>query len=195
VTDYSFVVGVDPSLTCSGVAVWSVSGFDDPASTVVKVPTIAAATLRDDGRRISQMVRRVNTFIDEETFTARSLVLMEGPIPHMRNAGKQHERAGIFWGIAAHCLKFADVARVPPDVLKKYWTGNGNASKELMVECVGRQWEGRRVATDDEADALALAHKGVRAIRGPSPWLYPADATMLRQVDWPAEFKGREQDA
>jgi crossover junction endodeoxyribonuclease RuvC len=190
-TPYEYVIGFDPSLTCSGLAIWSLDDYagERVSSTTIPVPTIPHATLREDGYRIARMVKTATTAIDALVYRRRSLALFEGPIPHMRNAGKQHERAGVFWGVATHLLGFADIARVPPSVLKKYWTGNGNADKPRMVEAVGNHWSGRLVRTDDEADALALAHMGVRAILGPSPWFYPTDTTLLRKVDWPAGFK------
>jgi len=40
--------------------------------------------------------------------------------------------------------------------IKKFWTGSGRASKDMMIdECINR---GFKPQTDDEADAIALLH-------------------------------------
>lgn len=45
---------------------------------------------------------------------------------------------------------------IPVGTIKKYWTGNGNASKELMKHaCLKR---GFAVKDDNEADAVAIYH-------------------------------------
>jgi Holliday junction resolvasome RuvABC endonuclease subunit len=48
---------------------------------------------------------------------------------------------------------------VPPSVLKKWTTGNGAASKELMAAFVLKRW-GFRSPSDDIVDAFALAQLG-----------------------------------
>jgi crossover junction endodeoxyribonuclease RuvC len=58
--------------------------------------------------------------------------------------------------ILAHDLKISWVS-VPPKTLKKYTTGNGNASKDEMVLALKNKY-GVEFSTNDEADAFALAH-------------------------------------
>lgn len=43
--------------------------------------------------------------------------------------------------------------------IKKFWTGSGNASKDLMVAEAKRR--GFDITQDDEADALAILHCGI----------------------------------
>ena len=46
---------------------------------------------------------------------------------------------------------------IPVGTIKKYWTGKGNASKDLMIaEAHDRGYP--NVSDDNEADAIALAH-------------------------------------
>lgn len=45
---------------------------------------------------------------------------------------------------------------VPVQTIKKFWTGKGNASKDVMVK-IARE-RGFKPADDNEADALALLH-------------------------------------
>ncbi|MPZ19539.1 MAG: hypothetical protein GEV06_16705 [Luteitalea sp.] len=45
---------------------------------------------------------------------------------------------------------------VPVGAIKKWWTGKGNAPKELMVE-MARRW-GYEPVDDNEADAIAILH-------------------------------------
>lgn len=60
-------------------------------------------------------------------------------------------------------LKYAHTIVVPPTVLKKYVTGKGNASKELMMESIIRKWFSGNVpffGTQDLYEAYALAEFG-----------------------------------
>jgi crossover junction endodeoxyribonuclease RuvC len=51
---------------------------------------------------------------------------------------------------------------VPVGTIKKFWTGNGAANKEMMLE----QCEEREISVvdDNEADAVALFHYATRAV-------------------------------
>jgi len=70
----------------------------------------------------------------------------------------------------------APVLVCSPGHLKKFFTGNGSASKTGVLDAACRLG-GRRFETDDEADAFALAHVGRRLVCG------PVDSDVLRAVE------------
>lgn len=190
----AWVIGFDPSLRSSGLALWNMGDRkgEHVFATAVKVPDIPNASLREDAYRISRMVKTTMAHIDSMVAGQRSLLMIEGPVPHMRHSAKQHERAGVFWGVASACLRFADVARVPPTNVKKYWTGNGAADKNRMMEATRQRWPDRMLGSDDEADALALADMGRHALTGQGSVFHPVDFTQLRKVEWPRGFTPKE---
>jgi Holliday junction resolvasome RuvABC endonuclease subunit len=70
--------------------------------------------------------------------------------------------AHVYNGILAVLLMTADEAGVEyvgvsPKEIKKYATGNGNASKDDIITWASTYW-GRPVTDDNEADALAMCY-------------------------------------
>ena len=72
------------------------------------------------------------------------------------------DAAHVFGGFKSHaavwCLQNGGIPFESVDVstIKKFWTSNGRASKDMMIdECINR---GFKPQTDDEADAIALLH-------------------------------------
>ena len=51
-------------------------------------------------------------------------------------------------------------ATVNPSTLKKHATGKGNASKDLMAACLATTFGITRTLSDDEVDAMWIAHYG-----------------------------------
>lgn len=92
-------------------------------------------------------------------------ILAAYPIAHVvfeevrKHAGT--DAAHVYGGLLAILSEWCESNRlpyegVPVGTIKKYWTGKGNASKGAMVvECLRREMS---VASDDEADAIALFH-------------------------------------
>jgi len=68
---------------------------------------------------------------------------------------------GEFGGVLRKAIVgyFDDAVEVPPSVIKKFVTGKGNAGKPAVVSAVATRY-GLAVATDNEADAFALAKLG-----------------------------------
>lgn len=69
--------------------------------------------------------------------------------------------AHVYGGLQAEITAFCEergipYASVPVGTIKKHWTGNGAASKDMMIDEARRR--GFSPITDDEADALALHH-------------------------------------
>jgi len=179
------VVGVDPSISSTGVAFISAGG--------VGVLRIQSKPAGDDlAHRLARMRRQVidvHAAVDEVT---PDLIVMEGPA-YGSNNSMTHMLSG-FWWLLAHALeKLAPIAVVQPSSLKKFATSNGRASKEDMVAEAVEGFPQIRVRGNDQADALALACMGAERFGvlyvGGFPSMHRAS---LASVQWP-DLKGMGQ--
>ena len=88
------------------------------------------------------------------------LIVFEAVMAHDARAVHAQHKYG---GLLATLQTFGDEYNVPysgegVSTIKKYWTGKGSASKEMMIkECRKR---GLNPKNDNEADALALLQMG-----------------------------------
>lgn len=156
------VAGVDLSLTSTGVAL--VDRGDAEARTDVHL-------VRPKQIRGLQRLR----WITEEIWQAvsgRDLVVLEGPAYHM-TAGQQghHERAGLWWHLAERLDREGlPLLVAPPQAVKTYATGRGNASKELIAVEVARRFRqvpSADLTRSDASDALILAALGAAHLGRP----------------------------
>ncbi len=170
------MLGIDPSLTATGLALLS------EGRPVVE-------TLKPGKMRGHERMRWILQGVAFRTFPlAPDLVVIEGP--SYGSAGGQrghHERAGLWW-LIAHQLHMRGIpyAVMAPKARALYATGNGNAGKELVIECMRLRLPDVEIRDDNQADALALAvagadHLGVVVPQGPGRY-----RSALRKVDWPA---------
>lgn len=72
-------------------------------------------------------------------------------------------QAHCFCGFRAVMLEAACIHTLPcfgyqPNVIKKYWTGKGNADKPAMVRETRLRWPTLDLTDDNEADAIAVLH-------------------------------------
>lgn len=165
------VIGLDLSLTATGVAAMSPRGF-------------ATRRLTVEGTGIIRL-RRLLAEVERDAENA-SLVVVEGPSYGSVGAGT-HERAGLWWLVRDMLWQHSiPCAVVPPSNLKKYAVGVGGgakASKDAVLVACARHWptfEGR----NDEADALWLAAMGLDYLTGRSGM--PAlNRLALKSCSWP----------
>lgn len=143
------VVGLDLSLTSTGAA-W------EPDSTR-RIQT-KPKDYRSEDDRLEAIVQRVLEVVHDAhdpTGAAGLLVVIEG-LTYGQATGSAFTRAGLHYLVRRAVLdaghRFVIVA---PAALKKFVTGNGNASKELVVSTMARRL-GRTISSDDVADALGL---------------------------------------
>jgi crossover junction endodeoxyribonuclease RuvC len=153
------VVGLDLSLTCTGVAVATQNGAitDRITSTGHKGDTLADRADR---------LWRLRTEVLAHTISA-DLVVIEGPSYGSTTPG-MHDRSGLWWQIVGW-LMAADkpVVEVPPSTRCRYATGRGNANKDDVLSAVIRRYPHVDVNGNDEADALILAAMGARHLGHP----------------------------
>ena len=167
------VLGIDPSLTGTGLALLSEGG---PV-----LATLRPGKLRDH-ERMQWVLHELSDFIKP---VVPDLVVIEGP-SFGSTTGRPHERAGLWWMITRRLwLNSIPYAVMPPKTRALYATGNGNADKNLVIECMCARFPSVDIRDDNQADALAMAvagadHLGVMVPEGPGRY-----RQALRKVVWP----------
>lgn len=182
------VVGIDLSLTSTGIAVIRWGDIDAPRTTSVWTTRVqskgqADATLAARMRRL----RNLRNAITDHASGA-DLVVIEGPSYAQKTAASAHDRSGLWWQI----VDMLDdeygctVAEVPPTCRIKYATGKGNAGKDAVLAAVVKRYEDADVTGNDVADALVLAAMGARHLGHPIEASLPvAHLDAMTKIRWP----------
>jgi Holliday junction resolvasome RuvABC endonuclease subunit len=163
------VLGLDPSLTATGIA--------DANGRLL--------TVTPRGRRGPQRLAHIRDRVLEQVTLGADLVAIEGY--SYASKGSSAYQLGELGGVIRLALWEAGVpfAEVPPSCLKKYAAGTGNASKdEVLVACVRRlDLEPRSNNESDAAwlRAMALDHFGQPLVTVPK-----THRAALDSVTWPA---------
>lgn len=176
------IIGVDPSLTGTGLAILDPGA--PPITDVIKIPVPKGATLAQRADRIASLTRFV---VRCAAAVPTELAVVEGPSYGSAAAQSgHHERGGLWWSLIAGLLA-ADVpvAVVPPSCRAMYATGKGNASKDAVVMAVARRWPDVVLDSNDAADALVLAALGARYLGRPIDNLPQTHLVGLKGVAWP----------
>lgn len=169
------VIGIDPSLTATGVA-----DADGALFTITSKPD--DGTVADRARRIAT----ITAHLRPHRLTDAHLVVIEGPAFSRQGHAWVHLRAGLWWRIVG-LLHSAGVpvAEVTPTALKKYATGKGNADKSDMRMALYKR-AGLDVPSDDEVDAWWLRQMGLAHLGDPDAVPLPqTHLSALDKVVWP----------
>lgn len=166
------IVGIDPSLTSTGVAVIHQRNAHSPMtpghalpedSRTVELHRVqskgkATASWDQRGDRLSLLVGGIIDVVPQ-----RALVLMESPAYGAKGSG-QFDRAGLWWAVHTELRRALGCRVVPvtPPQRAKYGTGAGNADKDRVLAAVVRRYPTIEVSGNDEADALIMAAMGAR---------------------------------
>lgn len=155
-----FVVGIDPSITRTGIAIATEHGVTLHCATS-KGTADATWTQRYD--RLRALAIEVAGWVP-----TGSLVVMESPSYNSKNSGSAHDRSGFWWYLydALRCMD-CHIVPVTPTQRAKYGTGKGNAGKDEVLAATVRRYPEILVRNNDEADALLLAAIGCRLIARP----------------------------
>lgn len=140
------IVGLDLSLTASGVAIWN-----DRTLSLLTLESPHAGGIE----RLDWIYNQVR-----ELCRNAELVVVEG-LSYGSNMPSAQERAGL-WFIVARALWKAGIPMqaVAPTQVKKFVTGKGSAEKSLILREVFRRWN--IIAEDDnQADAAVLVRIGL----------------------------------
>lgn len=147
--EYGRIVGVDPSLTGTGVAVAdrtctiaSQPGGDTPAGRLARLEAIA-----------DQVVHMCPPGLNQAVVEAPSL-------GQHRQAGTL-DRNGLWWLLIQQFTRIgATVVDVPPATVKKFATGNGSAAKPDLRMALYRR-AGLDLPDDNQVDAFWLYQIGL----------------------------------
>ena len=182
------VVGVDPSLTATGVATLDfgpVLGSGESPRTLWR-----AVTVRTDptGPSVEARYARLDHIVTavRAQFVRGSLVVLEAPA-FSRQAGSRHERSGLWWLLASAAVgSGCRLVEVSPTARARYATGKGKAEKRVVVDEVNRRY-GLTLTDHNQADAVALAALGMRLAGLPietteEVWMPQVAATVLGEL-------------
>lgn len=158
-SDPRWVVGIDPSLTSTGLAL--VDKYTGTAYTAAVTSSGKKTdTLTMQSERIRDLADRI---CDHVNAANPALVVIESATFSTRNDTSAHRRAGLWWAVVNDLI--ADdvpVVMLSPGEVKKFATGKGNAGKDMMVARAATTWGEDTLGTNinDIADALFLATAG-----------------------------------
>jgi Holliday junction resolvasome RuvABC endonuclease subunit len=174
------VLGVDPSLRCSGAAL-----IVDGVLTTRIIPTEKVRTLREQRDQVRYIVGTILTFAGDLDLAV--IEQMYVPTGEGKQAGAVIERAWVWGMVVDQLFVRCPVAEVTTKQRAKYATDNGNADKTAVKAAVRAAYPGIRVRDDNEADAAVLAAIGARhlgePIDGPGS---KKQFEVMAAVAWPA---------
>lgn len=150
------VVGLDLSLTCSGIAICveTRTGLRMLTDTITSKGK-RAASIVDRHERLTQL----GNDILHHAATA-DLAVIEGPFAGTKG-GSPVDRFALFWFVTGGLIRReVPVAVVPPTSLKLAIAGKGNADKAALSASLVRLWPDVDVTSSDVSDAAGLAHLG-----------------------------------
>lgn len=165
-------IGLDVSLTGTGLAVMNSACDEEPFTTTIKTdaksPTI-------------QRIRHVAQTISNARYTPEA-VIIEGPSLASR-FGKPHERAGLWWALYDIFYDVAPIHIASPKSVKLFVAGRGDAKKPDMIRGIKRIYQNFS-GDDNQADAaglllMAMVHHGEAA-----PDLDETHLKALGRVKW-----------
>jgi Holliday junction resolvasome RuvABC endonuclease subunit len=116
-----------------------------------QIETTQLRTTRKGHSRLNWLIGGAADYV-----TGCDLVAIEGPSYNSKNA-YSHETAGLWW-LVAHELhrRAVPYLSIPPAVLKKFATGNGNAPKLDVAIAAVKRFPAVELTSHDAADALWL---------------------------------------
>lgn len=151
------VMGLDPSLTSTGVAIIRPplqEGDESVFTTVIKTKA---------GEDITKRIDYIAGEIIELVLLHRpTLICIEG-LAFGARGRSMFDLAGLHHVIRRDLMRHR-VEVVAPQALKKFVTGKGNAKKDQMKLSVYKHWSVEFLTTD-ETDAYALAQWGQALLR------------------------------
>lgn len=191
------VAGIDSSLSETGIVV--IRGVDGRPifdHATAPTPPLKNPNAEEELARLRTMASRAFTraLIGFERGD-RALFLIEGPSLRSKFPAKADERAGLRWMLLNALAREGRVVEIPPSTLKSYWTGNGSAKKELMVQFAHHRYPEFNLTDDNVVDALALAHLGAThlgLITEPRP--PGVNEAALAPIRWPHTMQEAPHD-
>lgn len=168
------IAGIDPSLTSTGVAVVRSPERVETATVTSKPPAAGTETVRTRFERMEKIAAKILELIDDA-----DVVGIESPAYGMRNAGKVHDRSGLWWWVVGQLeARGVPVVEVTPPSRMMYATGKGNAGKDLVLITAAATYKQAAITGNDVADAVVIAAMVSRLSGQPIELRAPAQAKM-----------------
>jgi crossover junction endodeoxyribonuclease RuvC len=187
------VVGIDPSLTETGVARIA---DDGPIGAGLNVRTYVTGAQGKEGARLHERSARLRELAHHLYVVSddADLVVIEGPslgstTPH------SFDRHGLWWLLVARLSgNGVPVAEVSPSTLKTYALGKGSGKgtgKDAVLAAAVRRYDDHapELANNNEADALLLADMGARHFGRPLTELGHQHTRALAAIRWPEDAR------
>ena len=182
-----YAVGLDLSLTGSGVAVISLH-TGQVALGLVETKGTAKARLDQTLDRLQVALAGIAAYVPAE----RSVIVIEAPSLGSQN-GKSHERAGLWWRTAGLLHSRGHiVTQAYPRTRAKYAAGHlpvkntrKGPDKNEVVAALAAEHPHLHLSNDNIADAFALACIGARHLGAPIDSSTPQRVQATAAVRWP----------
>ncbi|MFC0626142.1 hypothetical protein [Kribbella deserti] len=191
------VVGLDTSLTSTGLLVLEVGPDRPPAAGATRIESKAPATGRnpDTGKKLApNLKQRLDrlTAIEQRITSALfnlyiDLAVIESP--SFGSVGSaSRDLAGLWWRVVGKLDHMGiPVAEVSPAGRTKYALGSGKAApKDRVLAAVIKRYPDFDITGNDIADALILAAMGARHLGHPIDDLPQANLAAMNGAHWPA---------
>ena len=173
------VLGVDQSLTCTGLA----------KTTFAGVVLTARVRTSPDGDELGDIRRRVRLIVGQVLRFApdECVTVIEAPvIPRGHSAGAILERAWLFGMLVDQLMLRGPVVRVHQATRAMYAADSGRAEKAVVLEAMRAKFPELAIADDNVADALAMAAMGARWLGSPIDGeMSKKQARAMVAVRWP----------
>ena len=169
--DTGFVVGLDLSLTCSGVSAVDL-GTGTTFMDVVRSSKRAASGRNDTAAQtMDRLVEITEKIVAKVRAADPVLVVMESATFSTTKDTSAHRRAGLWWRVYEKVGEHYPVLDVTPSQIKKFVTGKGNAPKTGVAAMVLRyaDLDVTNSSLADTADATGAAWLGSAALGGSHP--------------------------
>lgn len=177
------IVGLDPSLAATGIAILS---SPQTASTpnVPKLLSVGAGGSNNDtvtqrSIRVGKQFERVMRSMPP---SVRLVVIEQLPFKQPKFSALYHERCALFHRIVEFlALRKIPVIDVSVKTVKLFATGNGAAEKPEVMAAMRELWPHANIRDDNQSDALALATIGAQHLGWHQPEL---PCHYAPKIDW-----------
>ncbi len=175
------ILGIDPSLRCTGFTLTTRGGEVFPARIRTK-PADGLVEQRDQIRFIVGTILRAAPDRLDVTVIEKPYV--------SRFGGDVIDRAWLFGLLVDQLLQRGPVALVTARGRAKYAAHSGNADKAAVLAAIREAFPNVPIRDDNEADSIALAAMGARFLGVPIDGI-PSKAQLqaMTAVHWPTQMK------
>lgn len=170
------VVGLDLSLTNSGIC------LPNGQTGLVGKTGIASLCVAEQRQVIAELARRITDQVYPHV-DAGGIAVVEN-LDMSNSYGGAIERVVLWWDVVGMLIDYGLRVATPTSAqVKMYATGNGNATKGVVIEAVTRQWPHlQHGGNDNRADAAAMYALGMGLLGQPLSQLPKTHTRALEKV-------------